>query len=273
MYRTAATALALVLLAGPALAFGPESFTARSVKVDGVLGTLDVAVDPGASRVTVEVTGPQEWLKEVTVKMDGDRLVVDQADRPNRNSFKRRDDWIAVRMTVPAGTGLEVDEYIGEAKIGDLNGPLLIDELFAGKIEVGNVTKLSIGIDGSGEVFVGTSDMADIDVSGSGDVRIGNVAGPLSVDIAGSGDVRTGTTRGKVDLNIAGSGDIVIARVEGAVSADIAGSGDIKVEGGLADPLAVSIAGSGDFALDGIARSQSVSQSGSGTVKISGREG
>ncbi|QJE72246.1 hypothetical protein HHL28_03250 [Aerophototrophica crusticola] len=101
---TILTTAALALLGTPALAFGPQDFTARAVEVDGVFGSLEVVVDKSATKVTASVTGPERWLQEVTVRQQGDRLVVEQKDQPDgMRRWDDRKDWIAVKLTVPPG--------------------------------------------------------------------------------------------------------------------------------------------------------------------------
>lgn len=258
MIRRAAilTTAALALLATPALAFGPQEFTAKSVEVDGVLGTLEVVVDKAATKVTASVTGPERWLQEVTVRQQGDRLVVEQKDQPDgMRRWDDRKDWVAVRLTVPVGTALEVEDFTGEGTVGDLGAALLVDDMTAGRLAVGNVATAKIGI------------------SGSGDIVLGDVARDLSVEINGSGDVRTGRTSGQLEVEINGSGDVEVARVDGPVKVEVNGSGDVSLKAGTADPLAVAIAGSGDVTLDGVARNQAISKAGSGDVRVTGRTG
>lgn len=254
MLRSLLAATALVAVSVPALAFGPQDYTARGISVDGVVGTLDVTVIPGPGPVTVAISGPEARIDRVSVRQDGDRVVLEQ-DNSDRRTWRDsdRDLWIAVKVTLPAGSGLTVEDFIGEGRVGDLRGPLAVDDMTSGTLTVGDVTT------------------ASLDVSGSGDITVGAISGDLAVDINGSGKVKTGPTAGAVTLEIDGSGDIEIASVSGPVAAEINGSGDIALRGGRADPLSVSIAGSGDLTLDGTAGSQSISQSGSGKVTITGR--
>jgi len=247
-FAALAGAAALALLALPAHAFGPQEFSAERLRIEGVIGKLDVKVTSGG-RVSVAVTGPQEPLSRVSVTNSGDAVVVKQAPPP-RNSRIDEDDYITVTVSVPAGTGLAIDDFIGEGVVGDLNGPLAVEDLTSGNLKVGRVTT------------------ATVEISGSGDLVLGDVERDLSIGIDGSGNVTTGRTTGKTSLEINGSGEIEVASVEGPVSAEINGSGDIVIKGGTADPLAVSIAGSGDIQLDGVATSQTISQSGSGNVRI-----
>lgn len=270
MFRTAAAATALlVLTAAPALAFERQSFDAKALAIDGVLGTLEVTVDPNATQVTVDVDGAQRWLDEVRVRQSGERVELVQKDRPRRINDRDREDWLAVTVTVPTGTALTISDYIGEGKVGDLSGPLTLDDIQSGELEIGQVTTLDLGISGSGDITVAGAETADVGINGSGDVKLGPVTRDLTVRISGSGDVQAQRTAGKTDLSINGSGDITVAEVDGPVSVAISGSGDVRLRSGTADPFAVSISGSGDVEMGGTARNQTINQSGSGSVRVS----
>lgn len=269
MLRSTVIATAILALAtSPALALERQSHDARAVTIDGVLGMLEIAVDASATQVTVEAEGPQRWLDALRLERSSDRLELVQKDRPNRISGK--DDWITVRMTVPAGTALTVSDHVGDGRIGDLAGPLKITALHSGDLQIGRVTVLELGISGSGDISVAAADTARVRISGSGDVTLGDIGGDLSVSISGSGDARMGRTTGSVDLSIAGSGDIRVAEVTGPVTASISGSGNIAIDGGTIDPLSVSIAGSGDVQVKADVRNQTIQNSGSGRVAIGG---
>lgn len=251
--RNLLLATALCLLPLPAFAFGPQSYDASAVKVDGVYGKLDVAVDAGTDKVTVEVTGPEKRVAEVTVNASRGTLIIEQKNTRNGRNWRGDDDQIQVTIRLPAGTGLEIEDFIGDGRVGDLRGPLEVDDIVSGSLTVGHVTT------------------AKLSVSGSGKIKVGDIARTLDVEINGSGSVTTGRTEGDVKLEINGSGDIDIARVNGPVAASVNGSGDINLRAGIADPLATAIAGSGKVTLDGIARNQAFNNNGSGTVKVTGR--
>lgn len=251
--KAALFATALTLTALPALAFGPQDYSAREVTLDDIVGQVQVKVDSSASKVTAAVTGPDRWVQLVEVKMQGDDLIIHQKDSPRERRWRDKDDWVTVTLTVPAGTKLEIDGFTGEGTVGDLRGALSVDGMNSGKLSVGRVSTASIGIDGSG------------------DVKLGDVDRDIEIEINGSGSVATGRTSGKAALSINGSGEITLAHANGAINAEINGSGDIRIQSGVADPLAVEINGSGSLLLDGVARNQSIDQSGSGNVRVTGR--
>lgn len=251
--KAALFATALSLTALPALAFGPQEFTAKEVSVQGLVGYLTVKVDSSVSKVTAKVDGPSKWVDQVKVRLDGNDLIIEQEDSPRDRRWRDKDDWVTVEVTVPTGTKLEIDSFTGEGTVGDLRAPFSVDGMNSGKLNVGRVSTAQIAIDGSGEIIVG-----DIDRD-------------VEVEINGSGSVTTGRTAGKANMEINGSGDISLAYANGLVKAEINGSGDINVRGGVADPLDVQINGSGSVVMDGVAKNQSIEQSGSGSVRVTGK--
>lgn len=263
---------ATLVSATPALAFAPQSFTARAVEIDGVYGTITVTVSPGAGEVTVSASGSPKWLPEFKAERSGDTLRLVQKDRPRSINDDTRDQRIDVRVTVPAGTALTLSDQIGDATVGDLDGPFTLDSLNSGEVTVGRVTMARLNITGSGDVVVaGTSGDAVAAILGSGDVRIDRVGGALDARIMGSGDIQAGPVAGGVNAAIYGSGDIAVASLDGAAEAQISGSGDIDLGTGRADPLMVQINGSGDVRFAGAVGTQTVRNTGSGTVRIQNR--
>lgn len=253
--KAALLAGALSLTALPALAFGPQDYTAKEVTVQGMVGYLTVKVDDSVSKVTATVTGPAKQVSLVKVTLEGTDLVIEQESRQRSMRWQDKDDWITIDLRVPTGTKLEIDEFVGEGTVGNLRAALSVDGMTAGSLTVGSVTTADVGIDGSG------------------DVKISDIDRDVSVSINGSGSVNAGRTAGKLDLQINGSGDVDIATISGAVKVEINGSGDVNLRGGIADPLDIDINGSGSVLVDGVARNQSIQQSGSGTVRITGRAG
>ncbi len=268
----AAIAAATAFAALPASAFETRSFPARAVAIDGVYGTVTVSVDPGAREVTVSASGSPKWLPEFTAERSGDTLRLVQKDRPRQMRGDDKANQIDVRVTVPAGTALTLSDQIGDATVGDLDGPFTLESLNSGEVTVGRVTTATLNITGSGDVIVAaTGGDAVAAIMGSGDVRIDRVGGALNARIMGSGDIATGPVTGGVNAAIFGSGDIAVASMAGTAEARISGSGDIDLGSGRADTLTVEINGSGDVTFAGSVGSQTVRNTGSGSVRIGPR--
>jgi hypothetical protein len=251
-----------------------QSFTAKSVHVDGLIGMLDIQVSSGP-QMTYAIAGEAEAIKTVTATVEGDVLVIDQKD-PRSSSwfmwFEWNSNWdekrmIKVSLTVPTGTPIDIDGIVGDANIGDINGPLKID-IAGADARVGAVTSAEIDAAGAGSIQIKSVQGAlSLDVAGSGDVEVGS-AGSVNVDIAGSGSLKAGAVAGSLSVDIAGSGDVAIESVSGPVDFSSAGSGDVVIKSGRATPLKISIMGSGSFDFGGEAVDPNISVAGSGEIKI-----
>jgi hypothetical protein len=250
-----------------------QTFTAKSLRVDGLVGALDIQVSAGP-QMTYTLSGQAEAIKDVTAVVEGDVLVIDQKD-PKSSWFMwfqwNSGDWdgnrIKVALTVPTGTPIDIDGIVGDVTIGDINGPLEFD-LAAADATIGAVTTAKIDAAGAGEIKIKSVQGAlDLDVAGSGDIEVGT-AGSVNIDIAGSGELKVGTIAGSLSVDIAGSGDVVIDSVAGPVDFTSAGSGDVVIKNGKATPLKIDIMGSGSFDFGGEAVDPDISVAGSGQIKI-----
>lgn len=240
--------IALTAVPAHAATVGPQTLHGRTLELRGLVANVDVKVSSSAKDITVSADGPDDQVGRLTFHDEGEKALVKQEHR--HHEHLNDEDFMTVTVTLPAGTSLAVDDFVGRVTAGDLNAALAVEDLHSGTITVGHVRE------------------ASLEVSGSGDINLGDIDKALSVEISGSGKVRTGKTGGTVSMQINGSGNVDIAAVNGAVSAEIHGSGNVAIHAGKADPLVVEIAGSGDFTLDGSAAHQSISQSGSGRVHI-----
>ncbi len=255
-----------------------QSFSAKSVHVDGLVGQLDIQLSTGP-QMTFTVSGNPEAIKDVTARVEGDVLVIDQKD-PKSSSwfmwFQWSDDWhqsqIKVSLTVPSGTPLDLDSIVGDATVGDIRGPLKFD-LAAADARIGAMATAEIDAAGSGEISIASvQGVLDLDVAGAGDIKVGS-AGSVKVDIAGSGELTVGNVAGGLSVDIAGSGDVTVDSVQGPVDYSAAGSGDVVIKGGKANPLKVEIMGSGSFKFDGEAVDPDISIAGSGEIDIKSYSG
>jgi hypothetical protein len=305
MATTSLLTVALLILISPAWAQSePQTFDARKVQVVNFIGTLDVSVGE-QSGVTVDVTGSTDMVADVSVRLDGDTLVIarkgmiDHQDKPFDAAA-----YPTVRLSVPVATALTIAGMDGNARIGDIAAPLsvnaasvdiiagnvttaMIDRSGSGRIELGDVSGSVVArLGGSGDFVVGAAGEADIEKRGSGDISVGNVAGVFSARVRGSGDVSAANV-GAVKIEKYGSGNVSLGRVAGGLSyisfgigdADIAAvdgpvvvktssSGEVYIHEGRADPLTVVMREYGDFTLDGEAVNPDLTADGASIVRI-----
>jgi hypothetical protein len=284
----AAVAALLILPAAAAngdwVSWPTKSFNANAVKIEDVVGSLTVNVRNGGP-VTVDVAGSKQRVNGVHVAQDGDHVAIDGSSFNENNSvwdwknwfnfstdFSQRADNLAIKVTVPRGASVDVNDLVGEATIGDTQGPLHF-EAAASKARIGRVGRADISLGGAGRLDIAqVSGPLHLEVGGSGKVAVGPTQS-VNADIAGSGDAQFGRISGGLTLDIAGAGDVSAASVNGPTHVDIAGSGSVKIADGIANPLHVDIMGAGNFVFGGVAVDPHIEAVGSGTVKLKSYRG
>ncbi len=279
--RLIATVAPLVLLGSVALAEDQtveQSFQAKRVQIDALVGNLKVIVADGYPSIDVALSGTDEMVQKVRLSTSGDAVVM-AMEGMEGDWWDDMWDWssvssgdLTVTIKVAPGTPVRVDNYIGDADIGDINASLKMNTS-GGQVRAGNLTKADVAIAGSGDIMLGqVAGDLDASIAGSGSVKAGDCHS-ADVEIAGGGEVKVGTVNGDFDIDIAGSGEVYAVSVNGKVNIDVAGSGDVKIDGGVADPFKVDIAGSGDVRFGGTANNPDVSVMGSGDVWIAAYTG
>lgn len=255
-----------------------QSFQAKRVQIDALVGHLKIVVTRDYPTVDVALSGSQEMIQKIRLTTSGDAMVMSM-DGMEGDWWDDMWDWssvspedLTVTITVAIGTPVKVDNYIGDAEIGDIEASLKMNTS-GGEVRAGRVTDANVSIAGSGDIIVGAvSGNLDASIAGSGSVTTGDTHS-ADVEIAGGGEVKVGTVSGDFDIDIAGSGEVYATSVHGKVSIDVAGSGDVRIDGGSADPFKVDIAGSGDVRFGGTANNPDVSVMGSGDVWIAAYTG
>lgn len=260
-----------------------KKFSTSAVKFDDIVGTVIVEVGNGPG-MTLNVQGLRQRLNALEVKTEGNTLRINGtttndvwnwrewfnfSGHEERNSTRN----LIIKVTVPKGADVNVNDLVGDATIGDTYGHLRF-EAAASRAKIGKVGKAEVSLAGSGKIDVAAvNGPLSLDIAGSGKVNIGPVNGPVKASIAGAGTAAIGNISGGLNLDIAGSGDITAASVNGRVSVDIAGSGSVKIATGTANPLHVDIIGSGNFEFGGLAIDPRISALGSGSVKLNAYKG
>lgn len=262
---------------------GPwRTYDVRALELDDIVGTVKVDVKDSGP-IVVQVSGLKDRVNGVEVKPSGGKLVLRgesigavwdwrhwfDFSHMNRNDSSQ----LVIHVAVPRGAPVKLDSYVGNATIGDTQGPVSFDSTGDTVSSIGNVSEAHLSLAGSGRLTVGNvSGAVNAETAGSGDIKIGN-ARSVKADIAGSGSVATGHVSGPIDVDIAGSGDFSAAGVNGSVKADIAGSGSVTIASGEANPFHVDIMGSGNVTFGGTAVDPKISAMGSGSVRLKAYRG
>ncbi|RZJ27867.1 MAG: hypothetical protein EON85_10300 [Brevundimonas sp.] len=271
---TAASAIALAALAGPAFAGEP------SVEIRNAVARVSVVVEDRAD-VAVEVQQGGSNLPRIRVSRHGDALRVDGGLGGRRSGlFNGGNDGVrrchSGRADGRPGEGAWA-EVRDHGRVNLMDAPLIVVRV-----------PRNVDIEASGAIFgsIGRGARSvELGHGGCGRWDVANVDGPVSLSIGGSGDIRAGTSRslelaiggsGSViagatrglDVSVGGSGDVRVARLDGPMEVAIGGSGDVDVRSGTSPNVEVSIAGSGDVNFRGVARDVDVSIVGSGDVSV-----
>ena len=251
----------------------------NALRVEDVVGNVRVNVADGPMKI--EASGQRELIAGLSVKTDGGVLRITGGDDNDVNVWDwkhwfdfshvqdrdNNDGKLYIKVTVPKGTPVVIEDLVGDATVGDTYGPLKM-ETTAGDATVGKVTQAHITLAGSGKTSVNeVMGELRVEIDGSGRVTV-NKAGLVKADINGSGDTQVGTIAGGASIDIAGSGDFAAKSIHGPLRVDIAGSGNVKIADGVADPLRVDIIGAGDLFFGGTANNPTITAMGSGNVHI-----
>lgn len=261
-----------------------KTFNGNSVKLSDIVGSITVNVRNGGP-VTVDISGTKPRLNGISVHQEDGEVVIDGSESSDNESvwdwhkwLNFSTDWqprtnnLFVKVTVPRGANVNVDDLVGDATIGDTQGALHF-EAAATKARIGRVGPAHISLGGAGRLDIAqVNGPLHLEIGGSGKVTVGPVQS-VDADIGGSGDAQFGAITGGMKLDIAGSGDVSAERVNGPTSVDIAGSGSVKIADGTANPLHVDIMGAGNFVFGGVAVDPHIDAVGSGNVKIKSYRG
>jgi hypothetical protein len=262
-----------------------HTFNTNSLKLEDVVGTVIVTVrDSGP--MAVQISGARERVAGVEISQDDGRLHIEASsdgdddrsvwDWKNWLNFHTDDshesDDLTIKVTVPRGSDVNVEDLVGNATIGDTMGNLRF-EAASSNAHIGKVAKAKISLGGSGRIDVASvTGLLDVEIGGSGKLVAGPT-GSVKADIAGSGDAQLGAIAGGLSVDIAGSGDITAAHVNGPTHIDIAGSGTVRIADGIANPLHVDIMGAGNLYFGGVAVDPHIDAVGSGTVHLKAYRG
>src|ERR1700761_4991798 len=193
-----------------------ETFDTGSLHIEDVVGSVRVNVAPGPMKV--DVSGNPAFVRNVQVTNDGGTLHIDgnSEEQPSISvwDWKKWFDYshvgddkgrsqLFIKVTVPRGAPVKIEDMIGGIAIGDTYGPIDLDTT-AADATVGRVTGARVSLSGSGSIAIADvlGDL-NLEIAGSGKVTSGH-ANNVKAEIAGSGDANLGTVTGNLDIEIAG---------------------------------------------------------------------
>lgn len=230
---------------------GARQYPVKDYRKVEVLGNLNIIVEAGDFEVTAQ--GDDEVLERLSVKVDGERLLLYVQDKSETRTKKG-----LFGGTVTTTTS------------GSCGGDKLAITVRLPQLERAQVQ-------GSGSIRIGDLQLAkglDLRVQGSGGIKAEGAitTSDLTVSVQGSGKVECAriTVAGHTDITVQGSGHAECRQVGSSArtSVSVQGSGRALVSGAT-EELLVSLKGSGQVqAQDLSARKSTVDLAGSGNVHV-----
>ena len=182
-----------------------------------VAGSFNVHYQQSDS-CTLRVQAPEEVLRELDIRNDGNTLSVGFRERVMGIRFGKQFDKVDVFLTSP--------DLIGVGTAGD------VDFKCDGHLDT---DKLKLSVAGRGVLDFNTiiCDAIKTEIAGSGDVSIkGLTTGDASFEIAGAGDIDVNFVKGgNAEVSIAGSGNVKLSGHVSRYHQSIAGVGHIDRDG------------------------------------------
>ncbi len=173
------------------------------------------------------------WRSRTTLRVNDDGTFGDNHDDGRSVDIVGSGDGLEayadVRVIVPRGKRVSVFLGVGEAKIDNVDGDLLVDVSAAPVTSTRTRGKLSLDT-GSGEVKV-TDAQGEVDLdTGSGSVEVMNIRGPYLKMDTGSGRVRgSDIVAEELELDT-GSGGVRLAQVQSKRIKLDSGSGSVELD-------------------------------------------
>jgi len=227
-----------------------DEFTRISFRVPGKL-----YLRQGATQ-KVEIEGDKDFIKELDIHVDGDRLVIGR-----EGSWKDwgwhfdDDDRVNLYITIKS---LEALSVAG-------SGDLIAETKFS-------VQDLDLNVSGSGTLKIDADAKGDVDadVSGSGRIELAGTCRSFGSTVSGSGRVVINETIAeRAQFGVSGSGKIEASGSAQQVKTNISGSGKLLARELKTEVCEIRISGSGDVEIN-VNKELDANISGSGTVSYSG---
>ncbi len=230
-----------------------EPALVKGVVVQGLRGEVNIVIGD-KPEVAVTIEGDDEALDAVKTEIknealwvtmprtstniasvDGNVTVITSGGGTSKvqignQTFVNDSEALEVEMTatVPEGTVIRLEGFVGEADIGDTGADVVLS--CAGcDAALGEIAALDVSLTGSGDVTVKRVDRALVaEISGDGSINIGD--GELdraTLSIVGSGEIDFGGRAVDAEVSIVGAGDVRLREVDNPIQSSIVGAGDV----------------------------------------------
>jgi len=225
-----------------------DSFSRISFRAEGKLYLRQ------GSPQKVEVEGDRDYLEELDIRVEGDKLTMGK-DNWNFWNWNNGNNKVTIYVTVPDIKSVSVSgsgDLIGENKITSRD--------------------LELKVSGSGSLVLeaDASGVIDADVSGSGNIELKGKSHDFETHVSGSGKVKLGiVVTDRATFGLSGSGKVIASGSAQEVKATISGSGEVLAADLVVDKCDVRISGSGDVEIN-VNKELDANISGSGSVTYKG---
>jgi len=257
-HKGVAVAAVMLSAGGSALAatksveHGP--FAAEHVTLSSLRGTLEVRiVEGGDSRLVVD--GPAAAVDALNVGFEAGRLVVEGPESGSSVSVAKSvtvvtgagatssvtiggnavesgaaAEPVDMVLDVPRGTGFELQGFVGDALIGDLESDVVIT-VVAGTTRLGAVHAADLSAVGNGRIEA-ASVMGDLvaNVTGDGEVSVANgFVEAATVSVTGAGRIEVSAPIERAEVAMVGAGIVRLAEVAEAPVVSRVGAGKLEI--------------------------------------------
>ncbi len=230
-------------------------FKVEAVVIGPFSGQLTIAVQTHGD-VTVRAEGSAEQLEKMTVTESGGQLAIRGPKTTVTSSSttivsnntvivgdggraqitidgvdvtKDAEDPVVLEVIVPAGTRVDMREFVGDAVIGDILAPLHV-ELLSGEVRAGQIADGDLIVQGAGNVHVASIDgQLGMVVNGSGSIAVeSGRANGLNGEVNGSGSLHFGGHAETASVSVNGVGTVNVAHVDRRPHTAINGIGSVE---------------------------------------------
>ncbi len=230
-------------------------FDAERVHLGRLSGELELEVTP-AERVTLRLDGPDALVKAVKVEVDdggtlrvigppwqtttstaiGVQVVITVGPGGGSRTVViggqhgEAVDPLRIAVEIPAGMPVRIEDFAGEAVVGDTRAPIEV-ELLSGDVRIGAVGDAKLAVNGAGDIEAGfVGGQLDARVTGSGSIAVADAAiDDLRVGISGAGDVRICGRAETAELDLDGVGSITVDEIGQRPRVRVNGVGGVEV--------------------------------------------
>ncbi len=259
--RVALAALVMAFLGGAVMAAEAEHgpFTIDTARLVGLSGKLEIRVVEGDA-ARLRVTGEAAAVDALEVASEGGTLVVTAPSSgtsvtvvenmtvvtgpgasssvtiggvsasSSSASSRSAGPPVDIVLDLPAGTGLALHGFTGEAEIGDLGAAVML-QVIGGTVRAGAVADAELAAVGGGVIEVASVE-GDLEASITGAGRIAVLAGAVGdarISVTGAGTVGVDAPAQSAVVDMVGGGKVRLAAVAETPEVNRVGAGTFSV--------------------------------------------